>query len=158
MVDKVKFDVQGFSEFEQQLTELARGYRSDLVARNTLTKAVKSALVPAYNTSFGLARLGPPNESGIHMKETLRIDGRIPNEKDKMSEYVNETDAVIGVLSVKKSAVSLANEFGTSKMSANPFLRQGLESNIKTITDALKYELSFLIPEYAKKLRKRGIK
>jgi hypothetical protein len=158
MVDKVKFDVQGFAEFEQQLTELARGYRSDLVARNTLTKAVKSALVPAYNTSFGLAHLGPPNESGIHMKETLRIDGRIPNEKDKMSEYVNETDAVIGVLSVKKSAVSLANEFGTSKMAANPFLRQGLESNMETITNALKYELSFLIPEYAKKLRKRGIK
>ena len=158
MVDKVKFDVQGFAEFEQQLTELARGYRSDLVARNTLTKAVKSALVPAYNTSFGLAHLGPPNESGIHMKETLRIDGRIPNEKDKMSEYVNETDAVIGVLSVKKSAVSLANEFGTSKMAANPFLRQGIESNMETITNALKYELSFLIPEYAKKLRKRGIK
>ena len=158
MVDKVKVDVQGFAEFEQQLTELARGYRSDLVARNTLTKAVKSALVPAYNTSFGLAHLGPPNESGIHMKDTLRIDGRIPNEKDKMSEYVNETDAVIGVLSVKKSAVSLANEFGTSKMSANPFLRQGLESNMETITNALKYELSFLIPEYAKKLRKRGIK
>jgi len=158
MVDKVKFDVQGFAEFEQQLTELARGYRSDLVARNTLTKAVKSALVPAYNTSFGLAHLGPPNESGIHMKETLRIDGRIPNEKDKMSEYVNETDAVIGVLSVKKSAVSLANEFGTAKMAANPFLREGLESKMKEVTDALKYELSFLIPEYAKKLRKRGIK
>jgi hypothetical protein len=158
MVDKVKFDVEGFAEFEQQLTELARGYRSDLVARNTLTKAVKSALVPAYNTSFGLAHLGPPNDTGIHMKNTLRIDGRIPSEKDKMSEYVSETDAVIGVLSVKKSAVSLANEFGTSKMSANPFLRQGLESNMETITNALKYELSFLIPEYAKKLRKRGIK
>jgi hypothetical protein len=158
MVDKVKIELEGFMELEQQLNELARGYRSDLVARNTLTKAVKNALVPAYNTSFGLAHLGPPNDTGIHMKDTLRIDARIPNSKDKMSEYVSETDAVIGVLSVKKSAVSLANEFGTAKMAANPFLRIGLRSNIKEVTDALKYELSFLIPEYAKKLRKKGTK
>lgn len=152
------FKLEGFDELEQQLKQLSEGYRSDLVARNTLVKAVKVALVPAYDKAHSLAHRSEHSESGIHMQDTLRIDGRIPNAKDKMSYFVNETDSVIGVLSVKKSAVSLANEFGTTKMSANPFLRIGVESSIDNILSALKSELSELIPAYAKKLRRKGIK
>ena len=152
----IKFE--GFEELEQQLKELSEGYRTDLVARNTLVKAVKQALVPAYSRAYSLAHLGPPNEANIHMKETLRIDGRIPNGQDKLSYFVNDTDSVIGVLSVKKSAVSLANEFGTDKMAANPFLREGLYSTIDDVLTELKSELSYVIPAYAKKLNRKGIK
>jgi HK97 gp10 family phage protein len=153
-----EFKLEGFAEFEKQLQQLGEGYRSDLVARNTLVKAVKEALVPAYNSAFAKAAYGPPNPYGIHMKDTMRIDGRIPNNKDKLSDFVSESDAVIGVLSVKKSAVSLANEFGTSKMAAQPFLRSGFESAIQEVLNNLKSELTNLIPAYAKKLQKRGIK
>lgn len=158
MADKITVDLEGFAEFEQQIQDLAEGYRSDLVARNTLVKACKTAMIPVLNSSYSLANYDENNVGNIHMRDTLRIDARIPSEKDKMSEYVNDTDSAIGIMSVKKSAVSLANEFGTAKMAAKPFLIPALESNIKNVTDALKYELSFLIPEYARKLRKRGIK
>ena len=138
----IKFE--GFEELEQQLKELSEGYRTDLVARNTLVKAVKQALVPAYSRAYSLAHLGPPNEANIHMKETLRIDGRIPTEKDKLSEYVTETDVAIAIVSVKKSAVSLANEFGTSKRGSKPFLRPALATNAIQVIDILKDELTEL--------------
>jgi len=150
-----EFNLDGFDEFGDQLAALARMYRADLVVRNTLTKAVKVSLTSAYSTAYSLAKLGPPNKENIHMKETLRIDARIPNAKDKMSYFVNEGDVVIGILSVKKSAVSLANEFGTSKMAANPFLRPALQENAEAGLTELKSQLAVRIPDYAKKLARR---
>jgi hypothetical protein len=89
------------------------------------------------------------------MRDTIRLDARIPNEKDKRSEYVNETDAAIAVVSVKKSAVSLAQEFGTSKIPARPFLRISLQQDSGTVLDALKSQLGSRIPDYAAKLARR---
>ena len=155
---KIEVKTEGFEELERQLKELAEGYRSDLVARNTLVKAAKEAMVPVWQTSTALAAYDEKNVSGIHMRDTIRLDARIPNDRDRMSEYVNETDAAIAVVSVKRSAVSLANEFGTAKMAARPFLIPALEDNIQNVLNKLKSELSYLIPAYAKKLRRRGIK
>jgi hypothetical protein len=70
---------------------------------------------------------------------------------------VSETDAVIGVVSVKKSAVSLSQEFGNARTAAQPFLRISLESNRDNIINTLKSELAVSIPAYAKKLAKRKI-
>jgi HK97 gp10 family phage protein len=89
------------------------------------------------------------------MKDTIRLDARIPSEKDKRSDYVNDTDGAIAVVSVKKSAVSLANEFGTSKMGAKPFLRPALQENINTVLAELKSALAVGITDYAKKLERR---
>lgn len=152
------FQLEGFAEFEQQLREMAEGFRGDLVARNTLTPAAKAAMGSVLESAKARAPVGDkPRDAKnpIHMRDTIRLDSRIPNNKDKMSEYVNETDAVIAVVSVKKSAVSLANEFGTSKMSANPFLRPALEQNADTVLTELKSQLAVRIPEYAKKLARR---
>lgn len=137
---------------------MAEGFRGDLVARNTLTPAAKAAMGSVLESAKARAPVGDkPRDAKnpIHMRDTIRLDSRIPNNKDKMSEYVNETDAVIAVVSVKKSAVSLANEFGTSKMSANPFLRPALEQNADTVLTELKSQLAVRIPEYAKKLARR---
>ena len=157
-MDKITVKTEGFEELEKQLKELAEGYRSDLVARNTLVKAAKEAMVPVWQTATSLARYDVSNVENIHMRDTLRIDARIPNAQDKLSEYVNETDTVIAVVSAKKSAVSLANEFGTAKMAAKPFLIPALRSNIQKVLDNLKSELSHIIPAYAKKLQRKGIK
>ena len=155
---KYNVEFEGFSEFEEQLVQFANIERADLVVRNTLVKATKVAMEPTLSTAYSLAKMGPPNPDNIHMKETLRIDGRIPTEKDKLSEYVKETDVAIAIVSVKKSAVSLANEFGTAKMAARPFLIPALESNIRNVLDILKSELSYILPAYAKKLEKKSKK
>jgi len=152
------FQLEGFAEFEQQLKDMAEGFRGDLVARNTLTPAAKSAMESVLVSAKSRASVGDkPRDADnpIHMRDTIRLDSRIPNAKDKMSEYVSETDAVIAVVSVKKSAVSLANEFGTSKMAARPFLRPALQENANAVLTELKSQLATRIPEYAKKLARR---
>jgi len=152
------FQLEGFAEFEQQLKDLAEGFRGDLVARNTLTPAAKAAMGSVLESAKSRAHVGdkPRDEKNpVHMRDTIRLDARIPNAKDHMSDYVNETDAVIAVVSVKKSAVSLANEFGTSKMAAHPFLRPALQENADAVITELKSQLAIRIPEYAKKLARR---
>lgn len=154
-MDNVTIKTEGFAEFEEQLLAMAEGYRSDLVARNTLTKAVKVAMEPVLQTAISLAHYGENNYSGIHMRDTLKLEARIPNQSDNRSAFVKDSDAVIGIVSVKRSAVSLANEFGTAKMAARPFLIPALERNLTVILSKLKSELSWLIPAYAAKLNRK---
>mgnify|MGYP006298629383 CR=1 FL=1 len=151
---KYNVEFEGFSEFEEQLVQFANIERADLVVRNTLVKATKVAMQPTLSTAYSLAKLGPPNPDNIHMKETLRIDGRIPTEKDKLSEYVKETDVAIAIVSVKKSAVSLAQEFGTANVSAKPFIRQAFDGNVETVTNIMKNKLAETLPAQLIKLKK----
>jgi hypothetical protein len=151
------FKAEGFEELEQQLLELAEGFRGDLVMRNTVTKAINAALQPVLADVISRAPYDESNAGPIHLRDTARLHARIPTSGDRKSEYVSETDAVIGVVSVKKSAVSLSQEFGNARTAAQPFLRISLESNRDNIINTLKSELAVSIPAYAKKLAKRKI-
>lgn len=147
--------LEGFSEFEDQLFQIQTLFLADTTARQTLVKAVKTAMQPVYDRVATTAPYNEKSTGPIHMRDTTKIESRIPNSRDKQSAYVNETDAAIAIVSVKKSAVSLANEFGTSKMSAQPFLRPALDSNMDNVLTILKSELGRIIPEYAAKAAKR---
>lgn len=147
--------LEGFAEFEAQLKDMAQGFRADLVVRNTLAKAAGDAMKQVELSAASMAAYDGNNTSGVHMRDTIRTDFRIPSSKDRQSNYVNETDAAIAVVSVKRSAVSLANEFGTAKMAARPFLRPALDSNADAVLSALKERLSILIPAYALKLSRK---
>jgi len=151
------FKTEGFEELEKQLLELAEGFRGDLVMRNTLTKAVRAAMEPVLASVIANAPYDEDNTGPIHLRDTARLDARIPTASDRKSEFVSQTDAVIGVVSVKKSAVSLSQEFGNARTPKHPFLRVALESNRDNIQDILKSELAVSIPAYAKKLAKRKI-
>jgi len=147
--------LEGFAEFEAQLLDMAKGFKADAVARNTLAKAAAVAMQPVYAQVLATAPYDEKSKGPIHLRDTARLDFRIPNSKDKESYYVSDTDAAIAVVSVKKSAVSLANEFGTRKMAAQPFLRRALDSNAENVLTILKSELARIIPEYAAKLSRR---
>ena len=156
--EKLTFKLEGFEEFEQQLKTIAEGFRGDLVSRNTLVPSAKVAMESVFNSAQTKAPVGDkPRDAKnpFHMRDTIRLDARIPNEKDKRSEYVNETDAAIAVVSVKKSAVSLAQEFGTSKIPAHPFLRPALQENAGVVLNVLKSQLASRIPDYAAKLARK---
>lgn len=150
-----KIKLEGFAEFEEQLKAMAQGFRADLVARNTLAKAAGDAMQIVEQSAKSMAAYDENNTSGIHMRDTIRTDFRIPHSRDKQSGFVNETDAAIAVVSVKRSAVSLANEFSTAKMPAKPFLRISLDRNAETVLSILKERLSILIPAYALKLSRK---
>jgi hypothetical protein len=153
---KTTWKVEGFDELEQQMLDLVKGYRSDLVVRQTLVKAAKRSMERVLshviaNAPYDTDR--PATDSNKpHLRYTARLDARIPYESDKKSYFVHEGDVAIAVVSVKKSAVSLSHEFGNARTSAKFFLRNALESNAQKVIDDLKSELSVIIPEYAKKL------
>lgn len=152
------YQLEGFAEFEQQLLELGKSFKEDSVARGTLAKAAKTSLQPVLESARAMAPYDANSDGPIHMRDTLRVDARIPSSRDMESDYVHETDAVIGVVSVKKSAVSLANEFGTRKMAMHPFLRPALESKASEVLGILKTELGTLIVMFANKRRSRKAK
>jgi HK97 gp10 family phage protein len=153
-----EWKLEGFAELEQQLLDMAKGLRADLEARATMAKAAKQAMMPVAERVRQVAPYDPSPrtaKSPIHLRNTVRLDARIPNGRDRMSEYVNETDAVIAVVSVKRSAVSLAQEFGTSKIPAQPYLRPTFQSMREDVVDSLKILLGSFIVQYAKKMERR---
>lgn len=147
--------LEGFAEFEQQLIAMAQGFKADAVARNTLAKAAAIAMQPVYNQVLATAPYDEESTGPIHLRNTTDLKARIPTAQDHKSGYVSETDAAIAVVSVKKSAVSLAQEFGTRRMAAQPFLRRALDSNMDVVLTILKSELSHLIPAYAARLARK---
>lgn len=148
--------LEGFAELEQQLLQLAEIGRADLVARNTLVKASKRAMEPVFYRVEQTAPYDEKNTGPIHLRDTVRLDARIPNNRDRQSKYVEETDAAIAVVSVKRSAVSLAQEFGTREMpNGHPFLRPSLDSLAEEVIRKLGNELGSFITEYAKKLNRK---
>jgi HK97 gp10 family phage protein len=149
------FQMEGFAELEQQLLAVGQMYRTDLVARQTLSKAANVAMMPVLYAAAMDAPYDSKSTGPIHLRNTIRLDSRIPTEADKRSDYVSDTDAVISVVSAKKSAVSLSQEFGNARTTAQPFLRPALDSHAEQVIESLRSQLSTIIPEYVAKLNRR---
>jgi HK97 gp10 family phage protein len=144
--------VEGFDDLDQAIRLLGEMWREDKVARNIMVKAAKTAMQPVLDAAINAAPIDEENDGPIHMKHTIRLDARVPNGNDLQSEYVDANDVAIAVVSVKKSKVSLANEFGTRKRSWRPFLRPALNVNQDIVINNVKNELGALIDLYIQKL------
>jgi len=110
------FKTEGFEALNDQLLTLAKDVRSESEANGFIkiltmsTTKTLNRLIPEVQARAPYD--GETNKSGIHLRDTVKVRSKVPNAKDRESHFVEESDAVIGILSVKKSAVSLAQEFG----------------------------------------------
>lgn len=147
------FRIEGLAELEAKLGDLMALGKADSVARQTLVRAAKDAMEPVYQEVATTAPVGPGKP--IHLKDTVRLEARIPNTSDRRSTLVQQSDVAIAVVSVKKSAVSLANEFGTSKMAAHPFLRKALASKMDQVVSLFKSDLEDYIRMVASKQQRK---
>lgn len=156
------FKTEGFEELNQQLIDISRDIQSADEAKGfkkILSMSVRKALNPLALDMKARApyddnrRANKANQP--HLQNTVRVDTRIPSIQDRKSAFVNESDAYIGIVSVKKSAVSLSQEFGNKHTPGHPYLRVTAEQGMDTATGILKKELSERIPEYMKKLSKQ---
>ena len=159
------FKTEGFEALNDQLLTLAKEVRSTDEAKGfikILTMATTKTLNPLKDEVAAKAPYDddrPPHKADQpHLKNTIRVDSRVPTKKDRESYFVEESDVVIGILSVKRSAVSLSQEFGNAHTPAHPFLRVVAERNFKTCENALRTELSNRIPAYIKSLSKQRAK
>lgn len=142
---------EGFKEFEELLIQVAEDFGYKETTRNVLVPSVKVALEPVLITAKTLARA----DTG-KMRDSIKIEARIPNANDKKSAYVSKDDAVIGLVSAKQSKISLSEEFGTKEKSGHPFLRPALESNVEIVVRRLSAALAYRLDRYQAKKYKGG--
>jgi HK97 gp10 family phage protein len=139
----IKESTEGFEEFEKLLIQMAEDFGYKETARNVLIPSVKVALEPVLISAKAMAR----TDTG-KMRESIKLEARIPNFNDKKSSSVDVNDAVIGLVSAKQSKVSLGEEFGTKEKSGHPFLRPALESNVEIVVRRLSSALAFRLDNY----------
>ena len=164
----VYYILEGFKELEDSLLEISQTVkRPDLLAKNVFRDAMIDALEPVLqqvqtDAPYDTNRKSNIDENGKekpHLRDTAKIDARFPNDSDKRSSFVKDTDAYIATVTVKKSAVSLSQEFGNARTPAHPYIRNAFDSNVEKVTNILKYRLSETLPAYLAKLsRRKGFK
>lgn len=140
---------EGFDDFESLLVQMGEDFGYKETTRNVLTKSAKVAMEAIVLPAKQMARANTGR-----MRETIRVDSRIPNAGDKKSAYYRQGDAVVAVVSVKQSSVSLGEEFGTAKKAGHPFLRPALESNQEVVLRRLESALAYTLNAYkARKMK-----
>lgn len=127
-------------------------------------KANSKILIPAVRESMkpvlALAIADAPVDTG-GLKRSLQVEARRPNRKDKRSKYIAVTDTVISLvttapgkklakLGIKSDARAIAQEFGTARNAAHPYLRAALESQSTSVVNNLAGILARKIDKYKK--------
>ena len=127
-------------------------------------KATSKILIPAVRESMkpvlAKARADAPVDTG-GLKRSLQVEARRPNRKDKRSKYIANTDTVISLvttapgkklakLGIKSDARAIAQEFGTARNPAHPYLRAALESQSTSVVNNLAGILARRIDKYKK--------
>jgi HK97 gp10 family phage protein len=143
--------------------------------KNILKTAARKSMEPVLMTAKSLVA----KDTGA-LAASLRIEARPPNTKDKKSVYVHNTDTVIGTVTtapgnvlakrkfhnlhntkskikqvgIKSDARAIANEFGTAKMAAKPFMRPAFQANADLIVSTLATSIRFVLEKYRSKNQK----
>ena len=145
------YEVTGFDQLKEQMDVLFSFYNPEEVLKKGTVKSVRNALRPILERVKANAPYdAETNKSGIHLRDTAKITVRLPNETDKKSEHYREGDVVWGMVSVKKSAVSLSQEFGNKTTAAHPYLRVSFESGAEEALGILKEQLAHQLKSFMK--------
>jgi|LauGreDrversion4_2_1035121.scaffolds.fasta_scaffold219150_2 hypothetical protein len=145
------FEVKGFDQLAEQLNVLFSFYNPEEVLKKGTVNSVRKALQPMLSRVVANAPYdNETNKSGIHLRDTAKVQVRLPNEKDKQSQFYYPGDVVWGLVSVKKSAVSLSQEFGNANTPAHPYLRVSFESGADESLNILKEQLSHQLKSFLK--------
>lgn len=183
MAQSFKIEFNGGDELHEVLEAMKNDF-GEKDARRILVSAVRESMKPVLAMSKSLVS----KDTGA-LEASLRIEARRPNNKDKKSKYVSQSDTVISTVTIappsalakrkflnlksgkantsafNKKAIKqvgieadfrgIANEFGTAKMDAKPYLRPALESQSKTVVDNLFSSLLIVLERYkARQARK----
>jgi HK97 gp10 family phage protein len=152
----VSIKLEGIGSVQAVFRELADEIGDKKANSKILIPAVREAMKPV----LAKARAGAPEDTG-GLKRSLQVEARRPNRKDKRSKYIANTDTVISLvttapgkklakLGIKSDARAIAQEFGTAKHPAHPYLRVALESQSTSVVNNLAGILARRIDKYKK--------
>lgn len=145
----MSLETEGFDDFEKLLVQMGEEFGYTDANKKILIPAVRKAMQGMNLQAAGLAR----KDTGT-MAASISVDARKPKPKDYLSKYVDKGDAAIAVLSVRRSKVSLGEEFGTANKSAHPFIMPTFESNLASMEVRLGMFLRDQLKKYIAKKTK----
>lgn len=152
----VSIKLEGMGSVQEVFRELADEIGDKKANSKILVPAVREAMKPV----LAKARADAPVDTG-GLKRSLQVEARRPNRKDKRSKYIVNTDTVISLvttapgkklakLGIKSDARAIAQEFGTVRNPAHPYLRTALESQSTNVVKNLAEILARRIDKYKK--------
>ena len=152
----VTIKLEGIGDVDQVFKQLADEIGDKKATSKVLIPAVREAMKPV----LAMARANAPVDTG-DLRRTLQIEARRPSNRDRRSKYVQVGDKAIAVVTtapgkklkkmgVKSDARAVAQEFGTSRNPAHPFLRTSLESQAQGVVDRLAHILARRLETYRK--------
>ena len=152
----VSIKLEGVGSVQAVFRELADEIGDKKANSKILIPAVRESMKPV----LAKARADAPVDTG-GLKRSLQVEARRPNRKDKRSKYIASTDTVISLvttapgkklakLGIKSDARAIAQEFGTARNPAHPYLRTALESQSTSVVNDLAKILARRIDQYNK--------
>ncbi len=152
----VSIKLEGVGSVQAVFRELADEIGDKKANSKILIPAVREAMKPVLSK----ARADTPVDTG-GLKRSLQVEARRPNRKDKRSKYIASTDTVISLVTtapgkklakmgIKSDARAIAQEFGTARNPAQPYLRAALESQSTSVVNNLAGILTRRIDKYKK--------
>lgn len=150
---KETFTIQteGFKELEQVLLEMAEDIGYKKTARRVLIPAVKASMQPVLGMAKTLAPYDETNTTTPHLRDTIKLFARVPNDRDMRSMYSDKDDAVIGVVSTRTDKRGISQEFGNEVTAPQPYLRPALESQAEKVVQILGTFLTYKLQQYKSK-------
>ena len=153
----VSIKLKGIGEVDKALKALEIEFGDKLARSKVLIPAVREAMKAVLQQAKTLA----PKDTGA-LTRSLSVEARRPTRKDRKSKYITRTDTVIAAVTtasgkklakmgIKSDARAIAQEFGTAKNAAKPYLRTALENNAQGTIDRLANILARRISQFKAK-------
>lgn len=139
-----RWDVSGLRELDAKLAEIA----DQKTQLRVLRKAGREAMTGVALTMAMGSGFDTDNRGGEHMRDSIRI---IAKKQDRRGGRNNAVAVRVGPAR-KHSQKAIAQEYGTEKQSADPFIRPALYNNRHRIVSTFR---TVLATEITKVLRKR---
>lgn len=148
MADRFEVKLTGFKELNDVLVQMGEDLCYAKTARRVLIPAVKAAMQPVYQSAKMLVPYDENNTSSKHLRDTVRLNARVPSPKDQRSMYADKNAVAIAIVSVRSDDRALSQEFGNAQVSAQPYIRPALEGNVDRVLRILSSFLTYKLTHY----------
>lgn len=145
------FKAEGFKELHDVLIEMGEDLCYGKTARRVLIPAVKAAMKPVYDQVKTTIPYDEKNNSGMHMRDTVRLSGRVPNSRDMRAQHADPDAIAVGIVSIRTDDRGMSQEFGNARVPAQPFMRRALEGQAGRVINTLGTYLAFKLDHYKSK-------
>lgn len=148
MADRFEVKLTGFKELNDVLVQMGEDLCYAKTARRVLIPAVKAAMQPVLQSARLLVPFDENNDTTKHLRDTLRLNARVPTQKDQRSMYADKNAVAIAIVSVKSDKRAISQEFGNHQVTGKPYIRPALEGNIDRVLRILSSFLTYKLQHY----------